>query len=86
MPKAGSGLSLDGLGMPLWLVVELTYKCPLKCPWCSNPVDFDRYRNELIDRGVEDGPAGEGAVSGSLQLGFTGGEPMLRNDLEELVE
>jgi pyrroloquinoline quinone biosynthesis protein E len=47
MPKAGSGLSLDGLGMPLWLVIELTYKCPLKCPWCSNPVDFDRYRNEL---------------------------------------
>lgn len=84
MPKAGSGLSLDGLGMPLWLVIELTYKCPLKCPWCSNPVDFDRYRNELT---TEEWKAllREGRRMGSLQLGFTGGEPMLRKDLEELV-
>jgi len=84
MPKAGSGLSLDGLGMPLWLVVELTYKCPLKCPWCSNPVDFDRYRNELT---TEEWKAllRQGRRMGSLQLGFTGGEPMLRKDLEELV-
>jgi pyrroloquinoline quinone biosynthesis protein E len=71
--------------MPLWLVVELTYKCPLKCPWCSNPVDFDRYRNELT---TEEWKAllREGRRLGSLQLGFTGGEPMLRRDLEELVE
>lgn len=85
MPKAGSGLSLDGLGMPLWLVLELTYKCPLKCPWCSNPVDFDRYRNELTTEEWKD-VLRQGRKLGSLQLGFTGGEPMLRNDLEELVE
>ncbi|WP_041316399.1 pyrroloquinoline quinone biosynthesis protein PqqE [Hyphomicrobium nitrativorans] len=84
MPKAGSGLSLDGLGMPLWLVVELTYKCPLKCPWCSNPVDFDRYRNELSTEEWID-VLREGRRLGSLQLGFTGGEPMLRKDLEVLV-
>lgn len=84
MPKAGSGLSLDGLGMPLWLVVELTYKCPLKCPWCSNPVDFDRYRNELSSAEWID-VLREGRRLGSLQLGFTGGEPMLRKDLEVLV-
>jgi pyrroloquinoline quinone biosynthesis protein E len=85
MPKDGSGLSLDGLGMPLWLVVELTYKCPLQCPWCSNPVDFHKYRNELS---TEEWKAvlAEGRRLGSLQLGFTGGEPMLRKDLEELVE
>ncbi|MBU2580643.1 MAG: pyrroloquinoline quinone biosynthesis protein PqqE [Alphaproteobacteria bacterium] len=85
MPKAGSGLSLDGLGMPLWLVVELTYKCPLKCPWCSNPVDFDRYRNELSTEEWKD-LLREGRRLGSLQLGFTGGEPTLRKDLEELVD
>jgi PqqA peptide cyclase len=85
MPKAGSGLSLDGLGMPLWLVIELTYKCPLKCPWCSNPVDFERYRNELSTEEWKD-VLQQGRELGSLQLGFTGGEPMLRNDLEELVE
>ncbi|HRN87947.1 pyrroloquinoline quinone biosynthesis protein PqqE [Hyphomicrobium sp.] len=84
MPKAGSGLSLDGLGMPLWLVIELTYKCPLKCPWCSNPVDFDRYRNELSTEEWID-VLREGRRLGSLQLGFTGGEPMLRKDLEVLV-
>ena len=85
MPKAGSGLSLDGLGMPLWLVIELTYKCPLKCPWCSNPVDFDRYRNELSTEEWKK-VLQAGRRLGSLQLGFTGGEPMLRHDLEELVE
>lgn len=85
MPKAGSGLSLDGLGMPLWLVLELTYKCPLKCPWCSNPVDFDRYRNELTtDEWID--VLHEGRRLGAVQLGFTGGEPMLRKDLEVLVE
>ncbi|MCZ7594174.1 pyrroloquinoline quinone biosynthesis protein PqqE [Hyphomicrobium sp.] len=71
--------------MPLWLVIELTYKCPLKCPWCSNPVDFDRYRNELsTEEWME--VLREGRRLGSVQLGFTGGEPMLRRDLEELVE
>ncbi|AHB48239.1 pyrroloquinoline quinone biosynthesis protein PqqE [Hyphomicrobium nitrativorans NL23] len=70
--------------MPLWLVVELTYKCPLKCPWCSNPVDFDRYRNELSTEEWID-VLREGRRLGSLQLGFTGGEPMLRKDLEVLV-
>ena len=84
MPKDGSGLSLDGLGMPLWLVVELTYKCPLKCPWCSNPVDFERYRNELSTEEWKD-VLRQGRALGALQLGFTGGEPMLRPDLEELV-
>lgn len=84
MPKTGSGLSLDGLGMPLWLVLELTYKCPLKCSWCNNPIDFDRYRNELT---TEEWKAvlREGRRLGSLQLGFSGGEPALRKDLEELV-
>lgn len=85
MPKDGSGLSLDGLGMPLWLVVELTYKCPLQCPWCSNPVDFHKYRNELSTDEWKTVLA-EGRRLGSLQLGFTGGEPMLRKDLEQLVE
>ena len=41
MPKDGSVVRLDGQGKPLWLVLELTYRCPLKCPWCSNPVDYD---------------------------------------------
>ncbi len=84
MPKDGSGLSLDGLGMPLWLVAELTYKCPLKCPWCSNPVDFERYGNELSTEEWKS-VLRRGRELGGVQLGFTGGEPTLRRDLEELV-
>jgi pyrroloquinoline quinone biosynthesis protein E len=70
--------------MPLWLVVELTYKCPLKCPWCSNPVDFERYGDELSTEEWKS-VLRQGRELGALQLGFTGGEPMLRRDLEELV-
>ncbi len=43
MPKDGSAIALDGQGRPLWLVLELTYRCPLKCVWCNNPLDFERY-------------------------------------------
>ncbi|RYE92042.1 MAG: pyrroloquinoline quinone biosynthesis protein PqqE, partial [Oxalobacteraceae bacterium] len=28
------------VGLPLWLLAELTYRCPLQCPYCSNPLDF----------------------------------------------
>lgn len=84
MPKTGSGLSLDGLGIPLWLVLELTYKCPLKCPWCNNPVDFPRYGQELSTDAWKRVLA-EGRRLGAVQLGFSGGEPALRSDLEDLV-
>ena len=47
MPKDGSAVRLDGQGKPLWLCLELTYRCPLKCPWCNNPLDLENYRAEL---------------------------------------
>jgi PqqA peptide cyclase len=92
MPKDGSELSLeeepeltlDGLGIPMWLTLELTYKCPLHCPWCSNPLDFDKFKDELTTEEWKK-VLREGRKMGALQLGFTGGEPMLRDDLEELV-
>ena len=84
MPKDGSVVRLDGQGKPLWLVLELTYRCPLACPWCSNPVDYERYGNELTTEEWKR-VLREGRELGALQLGFTGGEPMLRSDLEELV-
>lgn len=84
MPKAGSGLSLDGAGIPMWMVCELTYRCPLHCAWCNNPLDFDAYRNELdTDEWIR--VLREARALGALQLGFSGGEPMLRPDLEALV-
>ncbi|WP_096704745.1 pyrroloquinoline quinone biosynthesis protein PqqE [Magnetospirillum sp. 15-1] len=77
-------LRLDGQGKPLWLVCELTYKCPLKCPWCNNPLEFGSIRNELSTEEWKR-VLRESRALGSLQLGFTGGEPLVRNDLEELV-
>jgi pyrroloquinoline quinone biosynthesis protein E len=70
---------------PLSLIAELTYRCPLHCPYCSNPVDLGagRYRREL---GTEDWRRvfGEARELGVLQLALTGGEPLLRRDLAEL--
>lgn len=85
MPKDGSVVRLDGQGKPLWLVLELTYRCPLKCPWCSNPVDYARDGRAELSTAEWKRVLREGRELGALQLGFTGGEPLLRDDLEELV-
>jgi len=63
---------------------ELTYRCPLKCVWCNNPLDFDRYRDELSTEEWKQ-VLREARALGALQLGFTGGEPAMRHDLEELI-
>src|SRR5256885_4275537 len=71
---------------PLWLLAELTYRCPLQCPYCSNPLDFAgaRFKTELT---TEEWCRvfREAKALGVLQLGLSGGEPLLRPDLEELV-
>jgi len=69
---------------PLWLLAELTYRCPLHCVFCSNPVDHMAHRDEM---GTEDWRRvlTEARALGAVQLGFSGGEPLLREDLEELV-
>jgi len=68
----------------LWLLAELTYRCPLQCPYCSNPLDFHRQRDEL---GTDDWlrVLREARALGAMQLGLSGGEPLLRPDLEDLV-
>jgi pyrroloquinoline quinone biosynthesis protein E len=69
---------------PLWLLAELTYRCPLHCAFCSNPVDYAKHSEELATadwlRVFR-----EARAMGAVQLGFSGGEPLLRDDLEELV-
>lgn len=84
MPKDGSAVRLDGEGRPLWLCCELTYRCPLKCPWCNNPLNFDDYRKELSTDEWKR-VFREGRKLGSLQLGLTGGEPLMRDDIVELT-
>ncbi len=69
---------------PLWFLAELTYRCPLQCAYCSNPVDFARYKEELS---TEEWcrVLAEARALGAVQLGFSGGEPLVRQDLEVLV-
>ena len=78
---AGSGTNHS---KPLWLLAELTYRCPLQCPYCSNPVEIAKYNNELA---TEDWirVLQQARKMGATQLGFSGGEPLVRRDLEELI-
>jgi pyrroloquinoline quinone biosynthesis protein E len=69
---------------PFWLLAELTYRCPLHCVFCSNPIDYARHGHEL-DTATWKRILGEARALGAVQLGFSGGEPLLRDDLEELV-
>ena len=72
------------VGPPLWLLAELTYRCPLHCVFCYNPVDFATQESEL---GTDDWlrVLREGRAMGAVQLGLSGGEPLLRDDLEVIV-
>ncbi|MGH1359816.1 MAG: pyrroloquinoline quinone biosynthesis protein PqqE [Burkholderiaceae bacterium] len=71
-------------GPPLWLLAELTYRCPLHCVFCYNPVDYATHKAELdTDAWIK--VLEQSRALGSVQCGFSGGEPMLRDDLEVLV-
>jgi PqqA peptide cyclase len=72
------------IGPPLWLLAELTYRCPLHCVFCFNPVDFATQEQELS---TEDWlrVLRQGREMGAVQLGLSGGEPLLRDDLEIIV-
>jgi pyrroloquinoline quinone biosynthesis protein E len=75
---------MNGIAPPLALTAELTHRCPLQCPYCSNPLDLLKAKDErdtafwlsLID---------EAAALGVLQMHFSGGEPCLRQDLPVLI-
>ena len=69
---------------PYTLVAELTYRCPLRCVYCSNPLDYDRHRDEL-DTETWVRVLGEAEELGVVQLNLTGGEPLVRGDLEAIV-
>jgi len=72
------------IGPPLWLLAELTYRCPLHCVFCYNPVDFARDETELSTADWLR-VLGEARALGAVQCGFSGGEPLQRDDLEILV-
>jgi pyrroloquinoline quinone biosynthesis protein E len=67
------------------LLAELTHRCPLQCPYCSNPLELDRAGKEL-ETGEWLRVLGEAAGLGCMQVHFSGGEPTARRDLERLIE
>ncbi|WP_290050200.1 pyrroloquinoline quinone biosynthesis protein PqqE [Amycolatopsis solani] len=69
---------------PFGLLAELTYRCPLACAYCSNPLNLDGYADEL-DTGEWRRVLGEARDLGVLQCHLSGGEPLLRRDLVEIV-
>src|SRR6266576_1445758 len=92
------------LSRPYALLAEITYRCPLHCPYCSNPVAVE----SAVPSGEQAGPTAlrtahattnngelttdewkrvirEAAALGVLQIGFSGGEPLARRDLAELI-
>lgn len=81
-PQAHAGAPVNP---PLWLLAELTYRCPLHCVFCYNPTQYARLKEELSTAQWVDVMTQARAL-GAVQLGFSGGEPLLRPDLEELVQ
>lgn len=69
---------------PYTLIAELSYRCPLRCGYCSNPVDWARHREEL-DTAAWLRVMREAEELGVVQVNLTGGEPLVRDDLEALV-
>lgn len=69
---------------PLALLLELTHRCPLQCPYCSNPLKLEKVASELnTEQWMQ--VLDQAAEMGILQVHFSGGEPALRKDLENLV-
>jgi pyrroloquinoline quinone biosynthesis protein E len=82
MEKAGSGQVK--ISKPHWVNAEITYKCPLHCVFCYNPIDYTQYGPEL---GTEDWlrAFAQARELGAVQLGLSGGEPLMRDDVEIMV-
>jgi len=82
MEKAG--FAQKPVSRPLWVNAEITYKCPLHCVFCYNPTDYTKYGPELS---TEDWLRAfrQARELGAVQLGISGGEPLMRDDVEVMV-
>lgn len=76
----------DQKHIPMWLLAELTYACPLQCPYCSNPLQLPSSRKQELSTEQWLSVMQQARELGAVQLGFSGGEPLVRPDLEVLVE
>ena len=74
----------DAVHAPLGLLAELTHRCPLGCPYCSNPLALER-RDDELDAATWGRVFREAAGLGVLQVHLSGGEPAARRDLPDIV-
>ncbi|MEY2430249.1 MAG: PqqA peptide cyclase, partial [Verrucomicrobiota bacterium] len=77
-------MTSEPIPRPYSLLAELTYRCPLHCPYCSNPAQIASAGHELTT-GEWIRVLHQAAELGALHVGFSGGEPLQRPDLAELV-
>jgi pyrroloquinoline quinone biosynthesis protein E len=70
---------------PIGLLAELTHRCPLQCPYCSNPLDLEKVNVELTTEQWQS-VMRQAADLGILQIHLSGGEPTARRDLEEIIK
>jgi len=70
----------------LWLLAEITYRCPLHCAFCYNPTDYDKHTQNELDTNSWLSVLNQARDLGAAQLGISGGEPLLRDDIEVIVE
>jgi len=79
-----TGEATERVPKPLGLLAELTHRCPLGCPYCSNPLALDR-RGDELDAAICARVFREAASLGVLQVHLSGGEPAARRDLVEIA-
>jgi pyrroloquinoline quinone biosynthesis protein E len=72
------------LPKPLGLIAELTHRCPLGCPYCSNPLALES-RDDELDAGTWSRVFNEAAALGVLHVQLSGGEPGMRRDLVDIA-
>ena len=70
---------------PLWLLAEVTYRCPLHCAFCYNPTDYDKHTQNELTTEQWINALRDARKMGAIQLGISGGEPLLRDDIEDIV-
>ncbi len=83
-PNRKKSLESMGIGQPLAILAELSHRCPLQCPYCSNPLELQEKSKEM-DTENWLRIFSEAAAMGVHQIHFSGGEPTVRKDLEEMV-
>lgn len=80
-PQPESGMAV---APPLAALLELTHRCPLQCPYCSNPLELERVARELTTESWLD-VIDQLADLGILQVHLSGGEPTVRRDLADII-